>query len=78
MEINIKTNFNLYDIAYVLYKNKVISCKINKIRINTVIHKEPINFIYYGLLANDYTLGYIGEYEEKDLYKTKEELINSL
>ena len=80
MEYTFNTKFKLGEILYTLINKKITEVKIEKIEVNITITDSNNLLIKnkYSLILNDYTFKYLGYCDEKDLYKTKEELINSL
>lgn len=80
MEYKFNTKFKIGEILYTLVNKKITEVRIEKIEANITItdcDKSIIN-IKYSIILNDYTRNYLGYCFEKDLYKTKEELINNL
>ena len=79
MDIQIKTKYDLNQLVYVLYNNRIIIARI--IDIQTITHTmEKHNDIiikYYLVNADDKThrLGY---YQESNMFDTKKQLLKSL
>lgn len=79
MTYAIETKFELGQIVYVLYNNKIIEALIKEINISSnILDALVITDIKYYLMLNDYTLSNIGYYKESDIFDTKGELINNL
>ena len=84
MEYKFNTKFKVEEIVYTLINKKITEVKVEKIETNITITNSAFKdsmFIVrtkYSLILNDYTHKYLGYCDEKDLYKTKEELINNL
>ena len=84
MEYKFNTKFEVEEIVYTLSNKKITEVRIEKIESNITITKSAFKesaFIVrtkYSTISNDYTHKYLGFANEEDLYKTKEELINSL
>ena len=80
MEYTFNTKFKVEEIVYTLSNKKITEVKINSIEVYigiTDCNKSIINVKYSLVLCNP-TNTYLGYCDEKDLYKTKEELINNL
>lgn len=79
MDINIKTKYDLNELVYVLYDNKIIIAKIIDIQIttHTMEKHNDITIKYYLVNADDRThrLGY---YQERNMFDTKKQLLESL
>lgn len=80
MEYKFNTKFKVGEILYTLIDKKIKEVKIEKIEtIITITNSNNLLITTkYSLQLNDYTYGYLGYCLEENLYKTKEELINSL
>ena len=80
MEYKFNTKFKVGEILYTLINKKITEVKIEKIEATITITDcdNSIIYIKYSLVLHDYTRNYLGYCDEKDLYKTKEELINNL
>ena len=79
MDINIKTKFDLNELVYVLYNNKVVIAKI--IDIHTVTHNMENHFdvtIKYYLVDADDKTHRLGYYQEENIFDTKKQLLESL
>lgn len=70
----IETEYNIGDEVYTLYKNKVTKTKIKAVEVlvSTDIIVKYNSDIVEGLFESDKV------FMEKDLFKTKEELLKSL
>lgn len=79
MDIQIKTKFDLNELVYILYNNKVIIAKI--IDIHTITHNMEnhldVTVKYYLVDAND-TTHRLGYYHEITMFDTKKQLLESL
>ena len=88
--MKIETKFNIGDEVYYLFRNKIISSKISFIRINIALEKE-INIIYgieesyfrtdpnvEKMVVSYGNYKYYKTFSESILFRTKQELINSL
>lgn len=88
--MKIETKFNIGDEVYYLFKNKIISSKISFIKINIALEKE-INIIYgieesyfrtdpnvQKMVVSYGNYKYYKTFSESILFRTKQELINSL
>ena len=79
MEINIKTKYDLNQLVYVLHSNKIIIARIIDIQIisHTMEKHNDITIKYYLINADDKThrLGY---YQEKNMFDSKKQLLESL
>lgn len=74
MEIN--TKFNVEDEVYLLHSNKIVKAKIIEIHITSFNNnKGPYMKITYALSLPD---KYRTQVEEKELFITKQELLDSL
>ena len=75
--MEIKTKYNLFDEVYIMYDNKIVLTVVKGIRIN-IEHKPylpNISIIITYVFSNRI---FTVEYPEDKVFKTKEELINSL
>lgn len=79
MEFKFNTKFKIGEIVYTLINNKITEVRIEKIEVNITINDcSFLKKIKYSTILNDYTYKYLGFIDEKDLYRTKEKLINNL
>ena len=80
MKYKFNKKIKVKEIAYTLINKKIIEIRIEKIEATITIKDNNSQYvdIRYSLILNDYTSAYLGYCSEKDLYKTKEELINNL
>ena len=69
--MEIKTKFNINDEVWFIYDNKVIKRKI--VRINIEIESEQRTIYRLNPCINN-----VLQFEEKNLFPTKEELLKSL
>lgn len=79
MEYKFNTKFKVGEVLYTLINKKIRKVEINNIEaiINITYCDISVINIKYSLVLFDYTRKYLGYCDEKDLYKTKEELINN-
>lgn len=79
MEINIKTKYNVNQLVYVLYDNKIIIGKIVSIQIISTTREKhnDIDIKYYLVNNNDIThrLGY---YIENSMFDNEKQLLETL
>lgn len=80
MEYKFNTKFKIGEVLYTLINKKITEVEIDKIEahINITYCDSSVINIKYSLVLHNYTRKYLGYCDEKDLYKTKEELINNL
>ena len=79
MDINIKTKYDLNQLVYVLFNNKIVIARIIDIHIIThnMENHNDIIIKYYLVDADNksYRLGY---YQETNMFDTKKQLLESL
>ena len=79
MEINIKTKFDLNQLVYILYNNKVIIARIIDIQIiSHNMEKHNDLAIEYYLVDADDKNRRLGFYLEENIFDTKKQLLESL
>lgn len=80
MEYIFNTKFKVGEVVYTLVDKKIRKVRIEKIEANITITDCDNSIIYtkYSCTLNGDGYKYIGYCNEKDLYRTKEELINNL
>lgn len=79
MDIQIKTKYDLNELVYVLHSNKIIIARI--INIHTITHnmenRSDVIIKYYLVDADDRT-NRLGYYQERNMFDTKKQLLESL
>ena len=82
--MNIETKFNIGEDVFLLYDNKIIEVKITNISISVsgknidykhAIKQEPISIYYF---YRDKSTTHSHKSLEYEIFKTKQELLNSL
>jgi hypothetical protein len=73
--MKIETKLNVEDECYFLFHNKVKTGEVKDIQISVL--KEKM-YIKYSILFNDCDKNEHKIYLEEDIFKTKQELLNSL
>lgn len=79
MDIQIKTKYDLNQLVYVLYNNKIIIARI--IDIHTITHEMENHIditIKYYLVDSDNKTHRLGYYHEENIFDTKKQLLESL
>ena len=76
--MTIKTKYNIGDVAYVMYKNKVTSIKIVGMDINIEEGFDGQYILPATTRVVYYDFGKYHLFNEQDLFPTKEELLKSL
>jgi hypothetical protein len=76
--MKLKTKFNVDDFVYVMFDNKIEKLKVSRIQMDIQMdnNKEECCIIKYIMINNINTFELI--YEEKFVFKTKKELLESL
>jgi hypothetical protein len=77
--MKIETKFNILDIVYCLFQNKIVTGYVQKIvyeEILNVFDNSIYKNLYYKVTINKLVLK--PDFDELELFKTKEELIDSL
>lgn len=78
MEINIYTNFDLNELVYVLYNNEAVAARITHIHTITHTVQNHTDIIIKYYLINADTMQRLGYYEERNMFDTKKQLLESL
>jgi len=73
--MKIETKFNIGEIALILYNNTVTEATVDRISIDV---KEETTQVFYSFKDNTTIGGFLSNYSEDIIFKTKKELLESL